>query len=111
MASTMGTLPPRAADWRRGITRETARGRLALWMTKPFLIFQIVGHGDKSFVEPIVTGFQRCLERGSRVQMFVDAELMAAYDSELRTDVTAALRAQRADIESLHIVVRSKLVA
>jgi hypothetical protein len=111
-ARRMATLPPKTDDWRRGLRRETARGRLALWVAEPgFLIFQLVAHGDKSFVEPIVMGFQRSLDHLRPVQMFVDAELMTSYDSELRTEVTAALLEQRSSIESLHIVVRSKIVA
>lgn len=108
----MATLPPSTDNWRRGLTRQTPRGRLALWVAEPgFLIFQLIGHGDKSFVEPIVMGFSRSLGHMRPVQMFVDAELMTSYDSELRTEVTAALREQPSSIESLHIVVRSKIVA
>jgi hypothetical protein len=107
------TIRPKApADWHRGITRETSRGRLALWALEPgILVFQLVAHGDKAFVAPIVEGFERCLAHGPFVNMFVDTERMATYDSELRTEVTAALLRQRRRIGSLHIVVGSKLVA
>jgi hypothetical protein len=100
------------AEWQRGIVRETARGRLALWVLEPgLLVFQLVSHGDKAFVEPIVEGLTRSLQHRPSVQIFVDAELMTTYDSELRTEVTAALLVERRRIACLHIVVRSKLVA
>lgn len=107
------SIPPRTdAEWRRGITRDAPRGRLALWVLDPgLLIFQIVSHGDESFVEPVVEGLERCLRQSPHVQLFVDTELMTTYDSELRTRVTAALLAERPRIAGLHIVVRSKLVA
>src|SRR5688572_31965208 len=100
------TTPPRmAAEWRRGITRDAPRGRLALWVPEPgLLIFQIVSHGDESFVEPIVEGFERCLRQSPSVQLFVDTELMTTYDSALRTRVTAALLAERPRLGCLHIV-------
>jgi hypothetical protein len=96
----------------KGLTLEAGRGRLALWVVPPgFLIFQLVGHGEKSFVDPIVNGFERALAQGALVQMFVDAELMSTYDTALRTEVTAAFLPKRRRIGSLHIVVRSKIVA
>jgi len=95
-----------------GLTQETPRGRLALWtLDQGFLVFQIVAHGDKAFVSPIVAGFERSLRNGTSVQMFVDVGRMTSYDTELRTEVTAALAQQRKRIGCLHIVVRSKIVA
>ena len=95
-----------------GLTQETSRGRLALWtLDHGFLVFQIVDHGDKSFIAPIVAGFERSLRQGSTVQMFVDVERMNSYDTELRTEVTAALARERKRIGCLHILVRSKIVA
>jgi hypothetical protein len=108
----MANDPTEDAAWQRGIVRETARGRLALWVFEPgLLIFQLASHGDRAFVEPIVAGLERSLQYGPTVQLFVDAELMTTYDSELRTEVTAALLPERHRIACLHIVVRSKLVA
>jgi hypothetical protein len=96
----------------KGLTLETGRGRLALWVVPPgFLVFQLVGHGEKSFTGPIVSGFERALGQAALVQMFVDAELMSTYDTALRTEVTAAFLPKRQRIGSLHIVVRSKIVA
>jgi len=96
----------------KGLTLETGRGRLALWVVPPgFLVFQLVGHGEKSFIGPILSGFERALGHGALVQMFVDAELMSSYDTALRTEVTAAFLPKRQRIGSLHIVVRSKIVA
>lgn len=107
---TLHAKTPDAA--RKGLTLEGGRGRLALWVVPPgFLIFQLVGHGEKSFVDPIVNGFERALAQGALVQMFVDAELMSTYDTALRTEVTAAFLPKRRRIGSLHIVVRSKIVA
>ncbi|HTV23857.1 MAG TPA: hypothetical protein VMG12_34440, partial [Polyangiaceae bacterium] len=95
-----------------GLTQQTPRGRLALWTLDPgLLVFQIVAHGDKSFVAPIVAGFERSLRHGASVQMFVDVELMTSYDTDLRTEVTAALAPERRRIACLHILVRSKIVA
>lgn len=94
-----------------GVAHEASRGRLALWtLDQGILVFQIVGHGDKSFVAPIVAGFDRSLRHGLS-QMFVDVELMTSYDTELRTEVTAAMARERKRIGCLHILVRSKIVA
>jgi hypothetical protein len=94
-----------------GLKHETSRGRLTLWtLEQGVLVFQIAAHGDKAFVAPIVAGFERSL-RHAPVQMFVDVELMTAYDTELRTEVTAALARERKRIGCLHILVRSKIVA
>jgi hypothetical protein len=94
-----------------GLRHETSRGRLSLWtLEHGVLVFQIAGQGDKSFVAPIVAGFERSL-RLAPVQMFVDVELMTAYDTELRIEVTAAMAPERKRIGCLHILVRSKLVA
>jgi len=96
----------------RGLIQETSRGRLALWtLDQAFLVMQIVAHGDRSFVAPIVAGFERSLRHGTSVQMFVDVELMVSYDTALRTEVTAALARERKRIGCLHILVRSKIVA
>jgi hypothetical protein len=90
---------------------ETSRGRLALWtLDQGILVFQIVAHGDRSFVAPIVTGFERSLRVGPS-QMFVDVELMTSYDTDLRIEVTAAMARERKRIGCLHILVRSKIVA
>jgi hypothetical protein len=90
---------------------ETSRGRLALWtLDQGVLVFQIVAHGDKSFVAPIVAGFERSLRVGPS-QMFVDVELMTSYDTDLRIEVTAAMARERKRIGCLHILVRSKIVA
>ena len=95
-----------------GLTQQTSRGRLALWAFDPgLLVFQIVDHGDRSFVAPIVAAFERRLRSGAPVEMFVDVELMTSYDTELRTDVTRALAPERKRIGCLHILVRSKLVS
>jgi hypothetical protein len=94
-----------------GVVHQTSRGRLALWtLEQGVFVFQIVGHGDRSFVAPVVAGFERSLRLGPS-QMFVDVELMTSYDTELRTEVTAALAPDRKRIGCLHILVRSKIVA
>jgi hypothetical protein len=89
------------------MAHETSRGRLALWtLDQGIFVFQVVAHGDKSFVAPVVAGFERSLRLGPS-QMFVDVELMTSYD----TEVTAAMARERKRIGCLHILVRSKLVA
>jgi hypothetical protein len=94
-----------------GLAHENSRGRLALWtLDQGVFVFQIVAHGDKSFVAPVVAGFERSLRLGPS-QMFVDLELMTSYDTELRTEVTAAMVRERKRIGCLHVVVRSKIVA
>jgi hypothetical protein len=94
-----------------GMVHETSRGRIALWtLDQGIFVFQVVAHGDKSFVAPVVAGFERSLRLGPS-QMFVDVELMTSYDTELRTEVTAAMARERKRIGCLHILVRSKLVA
>jgi hypothetical protein len=94
-----------------GLAHETSRGRLALWtLDQGVFVFQIVEHGDKSFVAPVVAAFERSLRHGAS-QMFVDVELMTSYDTELRTEVTAAMARERKRIGCLHILVRSKIVA
>jgi hypothetical protein len=94
-----------------GLAHETSRGRLALWtLDQGVFVFQIVEHGDKSFVAPVVAAFERSLRHGAS-QMFVDVELMTSYDTELRTEVTAAMGRERRRIGCLHILVRSKIVA
>lgn len=108
----MTDAPRKDADGQREIVRETARGRLVSWVLEPgLMVFQITSHGDKAFVEPIVAGLTRCLRYGPSIQLFVDVELMTTYDSELRTQVTAALSRERSRVASLHIVVGTKLVA
>ena len=94
-----------------GIAHDTSRGRLALWtLDQGVFVPQIVAHGDKAFVAPVVAGFERSLRHGAS-QMFVDVELMTSYDTDLRTEVTAALARERKRIGCLHILVRSKIVA
>lgn len=95
-----------------GITQETSRGRLSLWtLDHGFLVFQVVAHGDRAFVSPIIAGLRRSLRHGAAVQIFVDVERMTSYDTELRTEVTAAMAPERKHIGCLHILVRSKIVA
>jgi hypothetical protein len=94
-----------------GLAHENSRGRLALWtLDQGIFVFQIVAHGDRSFATPVVAAFERSLRHGAS-QMFADLELMTSYDTELRTEVTAALVRDRKRIACLHVLVRSKIVA
>jgi hypothetical protein len=95
-----------------GLGFKSAKGRLSLWIPVPtLLIVRMTGQGDKSFAEPIVRGFEESLQSGSQVEIFFDLELMATYDSELRTALTAAFLRRRERISGLHVLVGSKLTA
>jgi hypothetical protein len=95
-----------------GVGFQVGSGQLAIWKPAPqLLIARIAGYGDGTFVSPIVAAFEESLRRASRVELFFDAEALETYDSELRTQLTARLLADRKRIAELHVLVKAKLVA
>ena len=99
-------LPFAGSGWK------SSKGQLSLWTPQPgLLVVKMTGQGDKAFATPIVRGFERALEDAAQVRLFFDAELMATYDSELRTTLTAAFVEKRSHIDSIHVLVGSKLTA
>jgi len=84
---------------------------VAIWSPVPtLLVVRLVGHGESQFARPILEAFDK-LERGSPAHLFFDAEELDDYESSLRVELTAALFPERERLASLHVLVRSKLVA
>jgi|SRR5688572_20488266 hypothetical protein len=95
-----------------GVGFETSRGRLGLWTPADGLVIaRLVIHGEAAFAPPIIEAVDSRLARAERVRIFFDAEDLLRYDTELRTALTARFFADRARIESLHVLVGSRLVA
>lgn len=91
---------------------QSSRGRLGIWTPTPtLLVVQFSGHGDKSFVAPIIEAFDRCLAGGEAVQVFFDAYAMPTYDSELRIGLTGRFFDDRARVGEFHVLSSSKLTA
>jgi hypothetical protein len=88
----------------------TPRGSLGLWTPAPhLLVFELAGHGEAGFVEPIVRDLERL--SGSAWQVFVDAGQLSNYDSPLRIELTAAFRKHSERIEYFPVLLGSKIVA
>ena len=75
------------------------------------MIARLAIHGEAGFAPPIIEAFESRLVRAARVRIFFDAEDLLRYDPELRTDLVARFFADRARIESVHVLVGSRLVA
>jgi hypothetical protein len=97
-------LPQQGTVWR------TARGCMGLWVPGPsLLVVSFVGHGEAGFVQPLLTAYHG-LAKADRAHLFFDAESLSNYDSALRTELTAAFFPDRANLGSLHVLVKSRLV-
>lgn len=95
-----------------GAGYRSPKGRLGVWTPSPaLLVVQFSGHGDKSFVRPIVEAFERLLAGDAPLHVFFDAGAMPTYDSELRTGLTGRLFDDRARISAFHVLSTSKLTS
>jgi hypothetical protein len=95
----------------RGRQFSSRRGRLDLFSAGPLLLVRLADHGEADFVAPIQTAFDVIVARGERPEVFFDAGRLVNYDSDLRTRLTSHFAKHRSQIASLHIFVRSRLVA
>jgi hypothetical protein len=87
-------------------------GRLGIWTPAPaLLVFHIVGHGHRDFARPILEEFDRLRAAGGAIHVFGDLERLPNYDSELRINATEHFRAHLVSMASLHVLVKSRLVA
>lgn len=88
----------------------TPRGDLALWCPAPSLLLcRMRRHGEREFATHFIQAFDRL--QGDRVHVFLDFDQMATYDSDLRITLTRFFSEQRARIEQIDLVTRSKLVS
>ena len=87
------------------------RGSVGVWSRTPILLAQMDGYGDSSFAGPIIEQFNEVLGGKQPVQVFFEMSGMENYDSALRTRLTTHFIAHRAQLESLHVFTRSRLVA
>lgn len=87
-------------------------GRLGIWTPAPaLLVFHVVGHGHRDFARPILETFDRLRSAGGAIHVFGDLERLPNYDSELRIHATEHFRAHLVSMASLHVLVKSRLVA
>ena len=90
----------------------TDDGRLGIWTPAPaLLVFHVVGYGHRDFARPLLEEFDRLRADGRRVHVFGDLERLPSYDSELRINATEHFGAHLASMASLHVLVKSRLVA
>lgn len=83
---------------------------MGVWVPSPnVLVFALRGHGDVAFAEPLLKAFDTLSKRDS-VHLFVDADGLVNYQSQLRTELTTGFFPHRRRT-SLHVLLSSKLVA
>lgn len=104
------------ADYQR-LTSErerwrTPRGELEIWIPRPdVIVIRFAGHGDDTFVEPVISRVQAVVETGSRPLVFDDWERARSYDPRARLEMTRYAMQARHHVRATHILVRSKLLS
>jgi hypothetical protein len=82
-----------------------------VWVPSPsILVAAVAGFGEAEFVAPIMMPF-KSLPKTSPVHVFFDVESMTSYDSALRSGLTEGLRADRAGIAAVYVLVHTRIVA
>lgn len=74
------------------------------------MVVSLLGYGEADFAVPILEAYET-LHKTDRIHFFADAEHLVNYDSRLRTAMTARFLPDRARFETLHVMLKSKIVA
>lgn len=69
-----------------------------------------VGLARASDIPPFRAAIDEWIRAGLRVAMFVDASALDAYETEFRREWTSWLAANRAHLETTHMLFRSRIV-
>ncbi len=90
----------------------TPRGELEIWIPRTdVIVIRFAGHGDATFVEPVVSRVQGVIDTGLRPLVFDDWERARSYDPRARLDMTRYAMEARRHVRATHILVRSKLLS
>jgi hypothetical protein len=97
----------------RGCMRwESRHATLRVWNPAPAVfVVNIQGHGDRTLADLILEQFEPAFEQGLRPSIFFDLEQMPSYHSSLRIKLTSRFSRSLRQIEEIHILNVSKLVA
>ncbi|MDC3962403.1 hypothetical protein [Polyangium jinanense] len=88
------------------------RGRVWLRFPAPgVLVMRVEGYGEESFVEPIISQFERMLATCSCPMIFIDAEHLGEFDRKYRVEMTHLIVDNHRRFGGVTVLVRSKLVA
>ncbi len=89
-----------------------ARGEITVGYRSPFVVVsRVTGHFSADMQEWLLLSTKEVVARGTRLTLFHDWEAMTSYDSSVRQNLTTWSLEHRAQIASVHILVRSKIVA
>jgi hypothetical protein len=89
----------------------TPTGSLEMWYPAPRLVAdRIVGHLDLELARHFTSRLTIKMAQGP-LQVFSNWEQMEGYDSNVRVELTTWALQHRRDFASIHVLVRSKLVA
>jgi hypothetical protein len=90
---------------------ETPRGRAEVDLRRPGLAeIRYAGLATGHFPRELQPRLDRWIAAGKRVSLFIDAVDLKSYDTEFRSLWAAWMRTNRAQIDSVHILFKSKLV-
>ena len=81
------------------------------WTRQGVVRIAVSGHGHAEFAAPVVRRWEGAIRSGGRMTLLVDFGEMPAYDSKLRVELQAWGVKHRAQVESIHMLSRSKLVS
>jgi C4-dicarboxylate-specific signal transduction histidine kinase len=85
---------------------------LFVYNPAPGVLFtRVSGHGERACAEHIVRAFDHVALTADKVEIFHDWELLNGYAAEVRVEMTAWTRGILHRLGSVHILVRSKIVA
>jgi hypothetical protein len=90
---------------------ETPRGRAEVDLRLPGLAeIRYIGLGTGDFPREIQPHLDRWVAAGKRISLFIDAAELISYETQFRSLWATWMRANRAQIDAVHILFKSKLV-
>jgi hypothetical protein len=90
----------------------SARGEATVELFPPdVVLLTLRGHWENAILSQLVRELGRVMPPREQVDFFIDAELLAGYDTEVRVGMTEWVIKNRPSIRSFHGLVRSKIVA